>query len=341
MLNIHGLNKAYQHLPVLKDIALSVQPASRTVIVGPSGSGKSTLLKIIAGFDAADSGEITLNGRPLFNASLSLPAHKRGIGYVPQDGMLFPHLTVAGNIAFGLKGDKREVKIQVGELLERVSLPGHYAQRWPHELSGGQQQRVALARSLAQKPLLMLLDEPFSALDTGLRAATREGVKTLLSDEGIACIMVTHDQSEALSFAQQLGVMSEGQLIQLGTPQELYHRPADEKTARLLGDVMLLPVTYHENQIRSPLGNVSIDTDFGSDAAARQIMIRPEQLTCKKSAQPTGIRLENIEFAGARSSLTFYLEATRQRFSFPYHTVYGLERGCWLQIDIQGSVHLL
>lgn len=339
MLIINRLNKSYQGHAVLHDIQLQVASASRTVIVGPSGSGKSTLLKIIAGFDIADSGEISLNQRQLLNNEFSLPAHKRGIGYVPQDGMLFPHLTVAGNIAFGLKGEKRHIRTAVGELLERVSLPADYAGRWPHELSGGQQQRVALARSLAQKPQLMLLDEPFSALDTGLRAATREVVKASLDDAGIASIMVTHDQSEALSFARQLGVMSEGRLVQIGAPHELYHNPVDEKTARLLGDVMLLPFTRHQDRFSCPLGQLDIAP--GDNKHASQIMIRPEQVIWRRSSRPTGIRLENIEFAGAISSLTLYLDAFQQRLNVPSHSSNGLEAGCWLEGEILGKVHLL
>lgn len=341
MLKITRLSKTYQQLHVLKDISFTVPTANRTVIVGPSGSGKSTLLKLIAGFDVADSGEIHINQRTLMCNRYSLPAHQRLIGYVPQDGMLFPHLTVEGNIAFGVKGSRREVKAVVAELIEKVALPSHYAQRWPHELSGGQQQRVALARSLAQQPLLMLLDEPFSALDTGLRASTREMVKTLLRDEGIACIMVTHDQSEALSFAQQLGVMSEGELIQMGTPDALYHRPIDEKTANLLGDVILLPVIRHSDHLSCPLGRLPEVTHSRSGLQTRHVMIRPEQLTFGPTSTPTGIKLQSLTFAGADSSLTLYLEAFQQSLNVPTHSLHGLEPGCSLEVGIHGSVHLL
>jgi iron(III) transport system ATP-binding protein len=202
-----------------------VPTGSRTVIVGPSGSGKTTLLRMIAGFEFPDSGSLTLNGQTLVDSTHAVPAHQRQIGYVPQDGALFPHMTVAANIGFGLASKGRERQERIAELMDSVALDANMADRWPHELSGGQQQRVALARALAQQPRLMLLDEPFSALDTGLRAAMRKLVARLLADAGVTTILVTHDQSEALSFADQLAVMRNGRLVQSGHPLDLYRYP--------------------------------------------------------------------------------------------------------------------
>jgi iron(III) transport system ATP-binding protein len=170
-----------------------------------------------------------------------VPAHQRLIGYVPQDGALFPHMTVAANIGFGLATKGSEKQERIAELMDSVALDANMAERWPHELSGGQQQRVALARALAQQPRLMLLDEPFSALDTGLRASMRKLVARLLAEAGVTTILVTHDQSEALSFADQLAVMRQGRLVQSGHPLDLYRYPDDVQTALFLGDAVVMP----------------------------------------------------------------------------------------------------
>jgi iron(III) transport system ATP-binding protein len=230
-LELHSIYKAYGSQRALENISLSVPTGSRTVIVGPSGSGKTTLLRMIAGFEFPDSGRLTLNGQTLVDSTHEVPAHQRLIGYVPQDGALFPHMTVAANIGFGLSTKGVEKQERIAELMDSVALDSNMAERWPHELSGGQQQRVALARALAQQPRLMLLDEPFSALDTGLRAAMRKLVARLLADAGVTTILVTHDQSEALSFADQLAVMRQGRLVQSGHPLDLYRYPDDEQTA--------------------------------------------------------------------------------------------------------------
>lgn len=234
-LQLQAIGKSYNSVKVLEHVDLQVAQGSRTAIVGPSGSGKTTLLRIIAGFEIPDSGQVILQGLPMANGSGWVPAHLRGIGFVPQDGALFPHFTVAGNIGFGLKGSKRDKQRRIDALMDMVALDRRLGALWPHELSGGQQQRVALARALSQQPKLMLLDEPFSALDTGLRAATRKAVAELLAEAKVASILVTHDQTEALSFADQVAVMRNGRLAQVGPPQDLYLRPVDEPTATFLG----------------------------------------------------------------------------------------------------------
>ena len=169
MLELTAISKSFSDVQVLDSLNLSVAPGSRTAIVGPSGSGKTTLLRILAGFETPDTGRIVMQGRTLFDENSFVPAHLRRIGFVPQEGALFPHLNVADNIAWGLDGTRHEKRQRVAALMEMVSLDRQLATHWPHEISGGQQQRVALARALAQRPSLMLLDEPFSALDTGVR----------------------------------------------------------------------------------------------------------------------------------------------------------------------------
>ncbi|SFB77932.1 iron(III) transport system ATP-binding protein [Polaromonas sp. OV174] len=275
-LDLHAVHKHYGPVHVLDGIGLSVAAGSRTAIVGPSGSGKTTLLRIIAGFEAPDAGRVTLGGQLLADGPSAVPAHKRGIGFVPQEGALFPHLTIADNVGFGLARNTPQRAERIAELMDMVALSRAMLARRPHELSGGQQQRVALARALAQRPRLMLLDEPFSALDTGLRASTRKAVATLLGNAGITTILVTHDQSEALSFADQVAVMREGRLVQAGPPAELYLRPSDVTTASFLGESIVLPAQLAGGWADCALGRIAVNDRQRGGAA--QIMLRPEQL---------------------------------------------------------------
>ncbi|QVW26146.1 ABC transporter ATP-binding protein [Pseudomonas hormoni] len=295
-LELHSICKSYGPQRALEDISLSVPTGSRTVIVGPSGSGKTTLLRMIAGFEFPDAGRLTLNGQTLVDDTHELPAHQRQIGYVPQDGALFPHMTVAANIGFGLavRGVRKQERI--AELMDSVELEASMANRWPHELSGGQQQRVALARALAQQPRLMLLDEPFSALDTGLRAAMRKLVARLLADAGVTTILVTHDQSEALSFADQLAVMREGRLVQSGHPLDLYRYPSDEQIALFLGEAVVMPARIEAGWAHCDLGRIPVNNHRNNRCA--QIMLRPEQL------QLAGFLSSAVETAGCRAVVT-------------------------------------
>jgi iron(III) transport system ATP-binding protein len=275
-LDIRTVSKSYGAVAAVAAVDLHVQAGSRTAIVGPSGCGKTTLLRLIAGFEMPDFGSITFNGRVLVDDTTLVPAHQRVIGFLPQNGALFPHLSVAGNIGYGLPKTLADRPRRVAELIELVALDQAMLKRWPHELSGGQQQRVALARALAQQPKLMLLDEPFSALDTGLRAATRKAVAQVLSKAGVTTILVTHDQEEALSFADQVAVMRDGRLIQTGRPTDLYLRPRDEATATFLGEAIILPATVNQGWADCALGRIAVDDTEIS--ATRHIVLRPEQL---------------------------------------------------------------
>ena len=240
-LTVRSVTKSFGQTRVLRGVDLDVPAGSVTAVVGPSGCGKTTLLRLIAGFDRPDSGTISLAGRPVGGPGVFVPAEARGLGYVAQEGALFPHLTVARNITFGLPRRRRRDWGIVRELLELVSLDAALAGRFPHQLSGGQQQRVALARTLAPGPGLVLLDEPFSALDTGLRAETRAAVAAALSAAGVSALLVTHDQAEALSFADQVAVMFDGRFAQVDSPRQVYQSPATQQTAVFLGDTCLLP----------------------------------------------------------------------------------------------------
>ncbi|BBZ07755.1 MULTISPECIES: ABC transporter ATP-binding protein [Mycolicibacterium] len=274
-LDVTGLTKAFGSHTVLHGIDLGVTAGTITAVVGASGCGKTTLLRLVAGFENPDAGTVSIAGRQVAAAGSSTPAHRRDVGYVAQDGALFPHLTVGQNIAYGLSG-RRNVQPRVAELLATVSLDESYAARRPHELSGGQQQRVALARALARQPALMLLDEPFSALDTGLRASTRKAVATLLSDAGVTTLIVTHDQEEALSIADQVAVMRDGRFTKVGTPQAVYREPNDRFTAEFLGDCVLLPCTVTGGVATSALGRLPVRGSVPDGGGT--LMLRPEQL---------------------------------------------------------------
>ncbi len=312
-LELSGVGKHYGATRALDAIDLAVAAGSRAAIVGPSGSGKTTLLRIIAGFEAPDAGRVVLGGDVLADGANAVPAHRRGIGFVPQDGALFPHLSVEGNIGFGLPRHAPRRAERIAELMGMVALDAALLARRPHELSGGQQQRVALARALAQRPRLMLLDEPFSALDTGLRASTRKAVAQLLGGAGITTILVTHDQSEALSFADQVGVMRAGRLVQSGTPLDLYQRPGDAAIASFLGDAIVLPAQLARGWADCALGRIAVDD--GERSGPAHILLRPEQLrlaevdAAAQGGDPSACRgvVVDSDFGGSVSRLSVRL----------------------------------
>ena len=257
LLSLSNVSVSYGETQVLADVSLELESGKLLAVLGQSGAGKSTLLRLIAGFDNVSSGEIQLDGNVLSKAGKTTPPEKRGIGIVPQDAALFPHLTVSQNIGFGLKqlsGSQREARI--AELLELTKL-SEFADRRPDQLSGGQAQRVALARALAPRPKLVLLDEPFSALDAELREELRAEVRSVLRAEGATAILVTHDQEEALSLADKVAVLREGRIIQVGTPAEIYNSPADVGIATFLGDSVLVDGVVQDGKIATDLGRLT------------------------------------------------------------------------------------
>ena len=298
VLSTRGLGKRFGTTPALRDLDLDVAQGSRTAVVGPSGSGKTTLLRLIAGFEAPDTGEILLDGQTIANAEAGVPAHRRNIGLVMQEGALFPHLTVAENIRFGIR-DQRDGDARVRQLLDLVELDRSMADRQPHQLSGGQQQRVALARALARQPLLMLLDEPFSALDTGLRDQLRAATAAILAATGVATMLVTHDREEAMGFADQLVVLREGRLAQAGKPRELYLAPVDEAVAEFLGPSIILPADIREGQAYCELGSLPVAGGETRAGGAARILLRPEQVyLAAKAAGPTSWRVQSVDWVG-------------------------------------------
>jgi iron(III) transport system ATP-binding protein len=275
-LDLRGVSKSYGGALAFDSVYLVVPSGTRAAIVGPSGSGKTTLLRLIAGFELPDAGSILLDGATLVDPASAVPAFQRSIGYVPQEGALFPHLTVSGNIGFGLPARMPGREAAISRLMDLAGLERGMAGRLPHELSGGQQQRVALARALAQQPKLMLLDEPFSALDTALRANTRRAVARVLADADVTTVLVTHDHEEALSFADQLAVMRGGRLVQAGRPTDLYLRPRDEAVASFLGESLVLDGRVAHGAADCALGRIAVDDDRVSGAA--KLLLRPQQL---------------------------------------------------------------
>ncbi|WP_037155330.1 ABC transporter ATP-binding protein [Rhizobium freirei] len=344
-LAIKNISKRYGPVHALDNIDLTVAAGSRTAIVGPSGSGKTTLLRIIAGFETPDAGQVELEGEILADGETIVPAHRRGIGIVSQDGALFPHLSVAENIGFGMERGARDRDQRINALIDMVELDRGMLDRRPHQLSGGQQQRVALARALGRKPRLMLLDEPFSALDTGLRANMRKAVARVLQIAGITAVLVTHDQTEALSFADQVAVLREGALIQAGTPQALYLNPRDRETALFLGDAIVLPADLNDGSAKCVLGHIPVDAESRQGRA--DIMLRPEQLRlgsveeASANATCTGMVTE-IEFGGAVCTVTVVLSDANgsETLNIKSSGVGLPEVGSMVSVTVLGKAHV-
>lgn len=271
-ISVRGLTKSFPGREVLRGLDLDVPTGGSVAVVGPSGCGKTTFLRVIAGFELPDAGSVVLGGREL-TGPRGVPAHRRRIGYVPQDGALFPHLSVGANVGFGLARRERTPD-RIGDLLERVALDPGMAARRPDQLSGGQQQRVAVARALAQSPRAVLLDEAFSALDAGLRAEIRTSVAEILRAGGVTALLVTHDHEEALSFADRVAVMRDGAFVQVDRPRDVYLRPADDATAEFFGEVVHLGGRARDGVAATALGPVRVQ---GGDGPV-SLTVRTEQL---------------------------------------------------------------
>ncbi|MEV6690803.1 ABC transporter ATP-binding protein [Micromonospora sp. NPDC051196] len=271
---LSGVVKRYGRVTALAGADVTVPSGQLTAVLGPSGCGKTTLLRCLAGFERIDAGEIRIDGRRVAGGGRQLPAHRRNIAVVPQEGALFPHLSVADNVGYGLDRAARRSD-RVEEVLTLVGLAG-YGPRMPHQLSGGQQQRVAVARALAPRPSVVLLDEPFSALDAGLRAGLRHDVREALRADGATGVLVTHDQGEALSVADKVVVLRDGRVIQAGTPTTVYREPVDAWVAGFVGDAVLLPAVVEQGTARTALGVLPV-TGTVTDGPVT-VLVRPEQV---------------------------------------------------------------
>ena len=274
-LEISHLTRAYGGRKVVYDVSLAVMPGQVTCLLGPSGCGKSTTLRMIAGVETQDSGAIHVDGQTISDADCDLPPEKRGIGLMFQDFALFPHLNVAANVAFGLTGTKADNAARVRDLLAKVGMTRHI-DNYPHQLSGGEQQRIALARALAPRPRILLMDEPFSGLDDRLRDDIRDETLSVLKDEGTAVLLVTHEPAEAMRMADEIALMRDGRIVQRGAPYNIYNAPVDRAAAAFFSDI---------NVITGQVQGALIDTAFGqflapgvADGATVDIVIRPQHL---------------------------------------------------------------
>lgn len=276
LLTVNSITKQFSSTPIVTDISFEVYLGEIFALLGASGCGKTTTLRLIAGFEKADIGTITMGDCVLDDSHTYIPPEARGIGFVFQDYALFPDKNVLENAAFGLsrKIPKKQRYANAMDTLERVGI-AHLNTRMPHHLSGGEQQRVALARSLATQPKLLLLDEPFSSLDAGLRQTTREEVRDLLKAASITVILVTHDQEEALSFAERVAVMNSGTIEQIGTPTEVYRHPNTEYVARFLGTTNIIETDITNAIAETPFGTLEVDYP---DTTHALLSIRPEHL---------------------------------------------------------------
>ena len=274
-LDAQGLVRRFGGRAVVDDVSIRIAAGEIFCLLGPSGCGKSTTLRMLAGVETPDEGTIRVDGDEVEGPNVSVPPEGRSVGLMFQDFALFPHMSVADNVGFGLSGPRSEKRARVGELLERVHLSRHI-DSYPHELSGGEQQRVALARALAPRPLVMLMDEPFSGLDNRLRDGIREETLGLLKEEGTAVVMVTHEPEEAMRMGDQIALMRDGRIVQQGAPYNLYNSPVDKAAAAFFSDI---------NVIRGTVRGGLTQTAFGdflapgySDGTEVEIVIRPQHL---------------------------------------------------------------
>lgn len=302
---LRGLGKRFGAVQAVRDLDLDVPAGDITALLGPSGCGKTTTLRMVAGFERPDAGTVSIGGTTVAGpgAGAWVPPERRQIGMVFQHLALFPHLDVAGNVAYGLRGlDRRDRQARVEELLALVGLAG-YERRYPDQLSGGQAQRVALARALAPRPMVVLLDEPFSSLDVSLRGELRTEVRRILKAEGVTALLVTHDQDEALSLGDQVAVMLNGHLAQAGRPEAVYRKPATPEVAAFLGDANLVAGEVRGGTLHTEFGPMQVaDTVDGTCWG----LVRPEDLDLVADPDAAAAVLD-VEYYGHDQLITVAL----------------------------------
>ena len=346
-LELQGIVQRYGTHTVVDGVSFAVESGSIACLLGPSGCGKTTLLRCIAGFEEIAAGEIRVDGRLVSSAGLRLPPEQRRIGMVFQDYALFPHLTVAANIGFGLArlgGSER--RSRVSELLDTVGLSGQ-GTKYPHELSGGQQQRVALARALAPQPQLILLDEPFSNLDVDLRERLSLEVRAILKSQRITAVLVTHDQHEAFAMADEVGVMAGGSIQQWDTPYRVYHQPANHFVADFVGQGVFLPgVVIDESRVEVELGllesRLPLECSQGCEACGKgcgvEVLLRPDDIIHDDQA---GLLAEvrHKAFRGAEILYTLRLASGVEVLSLvPSHHNHAIGERIGIRLDVDHVV---
>ncbi|HDR27644.1 ABC transporter ATP-binding protein [Rhodovulum sp.] len=342
-LEIRNITRVFGGKTVVDDVSLKVMPGQVTCLLGPSGCGKSTTLRVIAGVDMQDSGKIFIDGNLVCDTVFRVPPERRSVGLMFQDFALFPHLSVAENVAFGLSGSRAEKRRRVEQLLERVDLLGHIDD-YPHQLSGGEQQRVALVRALAPRPKIMLMDEPFSGLDNRLRDEIRDDTLSVLKEEGAAVLLVTHEPDEAMRMADEIALMRHGKIVQQGAPYNIYNAPVDRAAAAFFSDI---------NVIRGKVKNLLTETAFGQfltpampDGSEVDNIIRPQHIRIDfdrngRGPNPTpetGVAaravVERARFMGSESLVEFRMDydATSLKATVPAVFLPRLGTPMWLMI---------
>jgi iron(III) transport system ATP-binding protein len=318
-----GVQKSYGSVVAARSLDLSVEVGEIVTMIGPSGCGKSTALRLIAGLERPDGGRILVAEEPVADRGTFVQPEKRRVGLVFQDHALFPHLTVAKNVEFGLQDLPRSDRAaRVAEVLELVRL-GHLAARYPHELSGGEQQRVALARALAPRPAVVLMDEPFSSLDENLRAQVRAEVVDILRETSTTAVIVTHDQTEALSLGDRVVVMRDGVIEQVGSPQDVFEHPASRFVASFMGDADFLPAHVHRALLTCEIGVVSTVPGWGNVDTAVDVVLRPHEvaLSARPHRSTPGPVVVAVEYHGPFVLHTVQLESGRTLRSWQPHSV--------------------
>jgi iron(III) transport system ATP-binding protein len=335
LLEVEDIECRYDERPIVRGLSMNVERGSLVGLVGPSGCGKTTVLRAIAGFHPLAAGEIRISGRTVSRPGLTLAPEKRRLGMVFQDYALFPHMTVAQNVAFGLRGvsaaQRREV---IARMLDRVGLV-RMDERYPHELSGGQQQRVALARALAPNPDLILMDEPFSNLDVDLRERLSGEVRDILKEQGITGVLVTHDQHDAFALGDVVGVMNEGRILQWDTPYNLYHQPCCRFVADFIGQGVFLKGTLMapdtaQTEVGVVRGNHHYDWGQG---AAIDVLLRPDDVLPDPDS---ALRAEVLQkaFKGAEILYTLRLSGGARILSlFPSHFDHAIGERVGIRIE--------
>jgi iron(III) transport system ATP-binding protein len=314
-LEIAGLAKRFGEVAAVDGVDLRVAEHELLALVGPSGCGKSTLLGLVAGLQAPDAGTVTIGGRTVAGPGVWVPPERRHVGVVLQDAALFPHLTVAENVGFGVSG-RRARADRVAEMLDLVELPGT-EDRYPHELSGGQQQRVALARALAPRPRLVLLDEPFANLDHNLRVSVRQQTLRVLRAAEATAVFVTHDQDEALAVGDRVAVLNAGRLEQLAPPETAFSTPETKFVATFLGEASFLPGTQENGYVRTELGSCA--AVHGPEGPV-EVMLRPHEVTATCDDDGTAV-VTNREFRGGFVLYTLALDSGHDVRTLQPHVV--------------------
>ncbi|MFD1341393.1 ABC transporter ATP-binding protein [Litorisediminicola beolgyonensis] len=342
-LEIRNIVRSYEGRRVVDDVSLSILPGHVICLLGPSGCGKSTTLRMIAGVEMQDAGTIHVDGQLVCDTVFRVPPERRSIGLMFQDFALFPHLSVAENVAFGLRGPKPEQRARVAALLERVGL-SHHIDAYPHELSGGEQQRVALARALAPRPRIMLMDEPFSGLDNRLRDGIRDETLAVLKEEGTSVLLVTHEPEEAMRMADEIALMRDGRIVQRGAPYNIYNAPADKAAVAFFSDINVLTGTVRGALTETPFGQFL--APGLPDGARVDIVFRPQHVgidfdRAGRGPNPTALQgtparavVERARFMGSESLVEFRLDHDGQVLKATVPNVFLPKTGTpmWLSV---------